>query len=86
MAPVIGAEEEFGYAIKEGWATVADSPLITKWRETGLKHSATIERELMSVFIEEYYHLMRKVKLVCFIHATEPGCADDAAAPRTSES
>lgn len=71
LAPVIGAEEEFGHAVKEGWATAVNGSQsqIAKWREAGLKHSETIEQDLMSVFIEEYYCLMRKVNFLVLLHS-----------------
>lgn len=59
---MVGAEEELGYSVKQGWAANADSAQIERWREDGLKHQPEIESTVMSVFTEEYYRLMRKVR------------------------
>ncbi|KAF8312501.1 UPF0061-domain-containing protein [Clavulina sp. PMI_390] len=60
LAPLVGAEQESGKAVSEGWAKDADETQIDLWREDGLRHQQEVDSIVMDVFTEEYYRLMRK--------------------------
>ncbi len=67
LAPLIGAEEELGQAVKSGWASGASSEKLDEWRSRGLELEAELRSEIESVFEEEHWKLYRTV---CFQHLT----------------
>jgi len=60
LGPLIGAEEQYGHAVKPNWAVNADVEQMSIWREGGEKHGDAIDKELMRVFENHYWGLMRK--------------------------
>lgn len=67
LAPLIGAEGHHGHAVIPDWAANADAQQISIWREDGEKHGDAIDKELMNVFENHYWSLMRKVRITCLI-------------------
>lgn len=70
LAPLIGAEAEFGKALPPGWTEEIPSGKINEWRKRGIE---LVEEELEKVAIEtsaaEYGRLMHKVRM-------RPGLSD----------
>jgi len=60
LAPLIGAEEELGQAVKSGWASGASSEKLDEWRTKGLELEAELRSEIESVFEEEHWKLYQK--------------------------
>jgi uncharacterized protein YdiU (UPF0061 family) len=61
LAEVIGAEEETGKAIVEGWAQDADEETLDQWRATGMAYGEEVEKAAMQAFRTEYKRLYAKV-------------------------
>jgi uncharacterized protein YdiU (UPF0061 family) len=61
LAEVIGAEEETGKAIVEGWAQDADEETLDQWRATGMAYGEDVETAAMQAFRTEYKRLYAKV-------------------------
>ncbi|KLO17399.1 UPF0061-domain-containing protein [Schizopora paradoxa] len=60
LAPLIGAEEELGSAVKSGWAADASPEKLEEWRAKGLSLEAELKAEIERVFEEEHWKLYRK--------------------------
>ncbi|KAG7562936.1 hypothetical protein FFLO_01626 [Filobasidium floriforme] len=60
LAEVIGAEEETGKAIVEGWAQDADEETLDQWRATGMAYGEEVEKAAMQAFRTEYKRLYAK--------------------------
>ena len=66
LAPLIGAEEELGHAVKAGWASHAGPEQIVEWRKTGKGLQEEMEAEILKVFEAEHWKLYRKVSRATF--------------------
>ncbi|KAF8340263.1 uncharacterized protein EI90DRAFT_3143793 [Cantharellus anzutake] len=49
LAPLIGAEEESGKAVEEGWADNVPKEKIDQWHDKGLAHAVSIEVEIQEI-------------------------------------
>ncbi|KAF9466573.1 hypothetical protein BDZ94DRAFT_1280842 [Collybia nuda] len=61
LAPLIGAENEFGgKAVSPGWAENVSIEKLEEWKNSGLKLQSELERLFQEVTSNEYDKLMRK--------------------------
>ena len=61
LAPLIGAEEELGAAVKAGWASVASKEKIDEWTKKGLELEGEMKAVIESIMEKSYWALFRKV-------------------------
>jgi uncharacterized protein YdiU (UPF0061 family) len=61
LAELIGAEQETGKAIAQGWARDADEETLDQWRAVGMAYGEEVEKTAMQAFKTEYKRLYAKV-------------------------
>ncbi|KAJ3538989.1 hypothetical protein NMY22_g4942 [Coprinellus aureogranulatus] len=75
LAPLIGAEKEFGSAMEQGWTAEVPKEKIEEWTKEGLESKDEVERIVQQTAADEYGRLMRKLhsKLMISPSTAAPG-------------